>query len=140
MGKINWGRVVAGGLLAGLVLNVVDFVLNGVVLADQWTAAMAALGKGEMGGSMIVWFVIFDFLLGIAGVWLYAAIRPRFGPGPKTAAWAGIFVWFLVGFLQALWQVPMGLFPASLSYIATAASLVFCPVAVVVGAWPYQET
>lgn len=139
MGKINWGRVIAGGLLAGLVLNVFDFVVNGWLLADQWNAAMTALGKGEMGGAMIAWFVTFDFLLGIAAVWLYAAIRPRFGAGPKTAAWAGVFVWFLVGFLQALWQVPMGLFPSNLTLITTAAALVFCPVAVVVGAWAYQE-
>ena len=61
MGKINLGRVVAGGLLAGVVLNVYDFVMNGVVLADQWNAAMAAMGKGEMGGSLIAWFVLFDF-------------------------------------------------------------------------------
>ena len=28
-------------------------------------------------------------------VWLYAAIRPRFGPGPKTAICAGLIVWGL---------------------------------------------
>ncbi|MBI2073795.1 MAG: magnesium transporter, partial [Gemmatimonadetes bacterium] len=44
MGKINWGRVIAGGLLAGVVLNVFDFVVNGWLLSDQWTAAMTALG------------------------------------------------------------------------------------------------
>lgn len=139
MGKINWGRVIAGGLLAGLVLNVFDFVVNGVWLADQWNAALAALGKGEMGGGMIASFVAFDFLLGISAVWLYAAIRPRFGAGPKTAAYAGLFVWVLVGLLQAVWQVPMGLFPTNLTLTGTAAALVFCPVAVVVGAWAYKE-
>ncbi|MBI2403326.1 MAG: hypothetical protein HYW06_09100 [Gemmatimonadetes bacterium] len=139
MGKINWGRVIAGGLLAGVVLNVFDFVVNGWLLSDQWTAAMTALGKGQMGGSMIIWFMVVDFLLGIAAVWLYAAIRPRFGAGPKTAAWAGLFVWFLLGFLHAMFEVPMGLFPANLYWISTAAALVFVPLAVVVGAWLYQE-
>ena len=32
MGRINVGRVVAGGLVTGLVLNVYDFVVHGVVL------------------------------------------------------------------------------------------------------------
>jgi hypothetical protein len=29
------------------------------------------------------------FLIGIFAIWLYAAIRPRHGPGPKTAVCAG---------------------------------------------------
>ena len=45
MGKINLQRVIIGGLVAGVVLNVVDFVLFGVVLKDDMAAAMQALGK-----------------------------------------------------------------------------------------------
>lgn len=139
MGKINLGRVVAGGLLAGLVLNVYDFVLNGVVLSDRWNAALAALGKGEMGGSLIAWFVLFDFLFGLWIVWVYAAIRPRFGPGPRTAAIAGLAGWFLMGFMHTLSEAPMGLFPANLMWVNTIGALVMVPVAGVVGAWLYQE-
>ena len=62
MGKINWGRVVLGGLLAGLVLNVLDFLVNGVWLGTEWNAAMQALGKGRMDAALIKWFVISDFL------------------------------------------------------------------------------
>ncbi len=36
MGKINWGRVFLGGLLAGVVVNVFEFVTNGLVLASNW--------------------------------------------------------------------------------------------------------
>lgn len=140
MGKINLGRVVAGGLLAGVVLNVYDFVMNGVVLADQWNAAMTAMGKGEMGGSLIAWFVLFDFLFGIWIVWVYAAIRPRFGPGPRTAAIAGLAGWALMGLLHTISEAPMGIFPANLYWVNTIAALVMVPVAGVVGAWPYQET
>lgn len=139
MGKINWGRVIAGGLLAGVVLNVFDFVIHGWWLADRWNAALAALGKGEMGGSMIVWFVIWDFLLGIAMVWLYAAIRPRFGAGPMTAAWGGLFVWVLVAFLHTLGEAPMGLWPSSLLWISTVVAVVYVPLAAVAGAWAYKE-
>ena len=39
--------------------------------------------------------VIRTTALGVATVWLYAAIRPRFGPGPKTAICAGLVVWAL---------------------------------------------
>jgi hypothetical protein len=33
MGKINLARVFLGGLLAGLIINIFEYVLNGVVFA-----------------------------------------------------------------------------------------------------------
>lgn len=33
MGGINWGRVILGGLLAGILINVFEFILNGIILA-----------------------------------------------------------------------------------------------------------
>ena len=40
MGKINWVQVLLGGLVAGLVINIFEYVTNGVVLAANWDAAM----------------------------------------------------------------------------------------------------
>jgi len=114
MGKINWNRVVLGGLLAGVVLNVIDWVVYGKVLAADFNAALQALNKGPMTGSTIIWFVIFDFLFGIFLIWLYAAIRPRFGAGPRTAVLAGFAIWVLYGLLHAIGEAPMGLFPQRL--------------------------
>jgi hypothetical protein len=139
MGTINWGRVLAGGLLAGLVLNVWDFVLNGVILANDWNAAMRSLGKGDVTGSLIVWFVLYDFLFGIFMVWFYAAIRPRYGAGPKTAALAGLTLWLLVGVLHAIGEAPVGLFPMKLYTIPVLAGFIAAPLAALVGARPYKE-
>ncbi len=135
MGKINWGRVVVGGLLAGLVLNVLDFLVNGVWLSNDWNAAMQALGKGQMDAALIKWFVIYDFLVGIFMVWLYAAIRPRYGAGAKTAVYAGVATWLLIAFFHAI----AGIFPQRLFVITTLAALVCVPLAAVVGAWQYKE-
>src|SRR2546429_4371476 len=112
MGKINWGRVVVGGFLAGVVLNIVDFVFFGVIMKQDIAAAMQALGRqpGAM-DSLVPLFVVLDFVTGIGLLWVYAAIRPRFGAGAKTAVIAGVAVWFFVGLLHALGEAPMGLFP-----------------------------
>lgn len=40
MGKINWGRVILGGLVAGAVLNAVDWFMYGVWLTKDYAAAM----------------------------------------------------------------------------------------------------
>src|SRR5882672_6395325 len=95
MGKINLGKVVVGGLVAGLVLYVVDYVLHGIYLAADWAAAMTAAGKSPNMDAGIPYYVTFDFITGILFVWVYASIRPRFGPGVKTAVIAGLTGWSL---------------------------------------------
>ena len=140
MGRINWSRVILGGLLAGVVLNIVDFILYGVVLKDDSAAAMRALGKsGAMTTNLILWFVFLDFLFGIFLVWLYAAIRSRYGAGAKTAVWAGLAMWVLFGLLLALGEAPMGIFPQRLWVIGTLVALVEYPLAALAGGWAYKE-
>jgi len=139
MGKINLQKAIIGGLVAGVVLNVIDYITYGVVLKADMAAAMQALGKPPMADSVIPWFVFLDFVAGVFLVWLYAAIRPRFGPGPATAVKAGLAVWFVAGLLHALFEAPMGLMPRNLIVIATAVMLVQFPLAAVLGAKFYTE-
>src|SRR5436853_1904642 len=124
MGRINWGRVVVGGLLAGVVLNIVDSVFFGVMVEQDIAAAMQALGKqpGAM-DRLVPLFVVLDFGYGIGLLWVYAAIRPRFGAGAKTAVIAGVAVWFFVSLLHALGEAPMGLFPQQMYTVGTIVGL-----------------
>ena len=96
MTSINIGRVVTGGLVAGVVANVVDFVTNNYVLAADWQAWAAAHNIDPAGfRSMPVagaWVVV-DFMFGLLLVWTYAAMRPRFGPGVQTAVFAGLVIY-----------------------------------------------
>ena len=140
MGKINWGKVVVGGLLAGVVLNVADWLVYGVWLKPDLAAAMQALGKNPaaMDSGVPVW-VVLDFVYGIGLLWVYAAIRPRFGAGPKTAVIAGLAVWFFVGLLHALGEAPMALMPQRVYIVATVVGLVQYPLATVLGAYFYME-
>ena len=76
-------------------------------------------------------FNICGFLTGIAAVWLYAAIRPRYG--------AGLATWAVAVFLANLGNYPLGLFPTRLLVITSIVALVEIVVATVVGAWLYRE-
>ena len=51
MGNINTGRWVVGGLVAGVIIFIVDYVLNGVILADQWAQAMTAMNLPVASGT-----------------------------------------------------------------------------------------
>ena len=140
MTHTNRVRVILGGLLAGLVINIVEFITNGIVLREAWGQAMQELGKAaqlSVGG--IVIFNIWGFLLGIAAVWLYAAIRPRYGAGPKTAIRAGLGTWAVAVFLANLGSYPLGLFPTRLLVISSIVALVEIIGATLVGAWSYKE-
>jgi hypothetical protein len=139
MNKINFGRVILGGLLAGLLLNIGEFLLNAVVLADQMKAFNAQHNFAEPGTSFMIMAVVLTFVLGIVMVLGYASIRPRFGPGVKTALIASLFAWFGLYFY-------MGLFFAVLFGISTGTcvmtmvwGLVEYAVATVAGAWLYKE-
>lgn len=95
MGKINVGRLILGGIVAGIVTDLIDYPIDGVWLAKLWGDQMAALGRPEFSTNQILWFYTFGIILGIAAIWIYAAIRPRFGPGMKTAIYAGFAAWVL---------------------------------------------
>lgn len=139
MGRINLGRVVIGGLVAGLIINIGEFILNGVLLEQQMTAAMAALNKPPVSASMIVWFVLFGFGLGCTLVWTYAAIRPRFGAGVKTAVCASTLVWGLAYLYPNIFMIIINLFPRDMIVMGTVWGLIEVIVAGIAGAWAYTE-
>ena len=139
MGKINLGRVILGGLLAGLVINISEYILNGLILGRQVDDAMRALNRPPIGHEAITCFVIGGFILGILLIWLYAAIRPRFRPGPQTAICAGLVVWALAYLYGSIGFIAMRLFPTTVVVIGLIWGIVELPVAAVAGASVYKE-
>jgi hypothetical protein len=139
MSKINMGRVILGGLVAGLIINIGEFILNMPILGSQWTEALRALNRPPMDAQPPTFFIILGFALGIFVVWVYAAIRPRFGAGPLTAISAGLMVWTLSILYPMAGMLPMNLFPRSLIAYATIWEFFEIPLAALVGAWLYRE-
>jgi len=139
MAGINVARMLLGGLLAGLVFNVGEFVLNHVVLKEQWAAVMAKAGMEAFAAWQIAGYIVLTFLFGIVLIWIYAAMRPRFGPGPKTAVIAGLTMWAVGWLLVGASFAIAGLFPADLTAVVIVWGLFEAPIAALAGAWPYRE-
>jgi hypothetical protein len=108
MGKINVGRVILGGIVAGIVGDILDYPVDGIWLAKMWSDQMGSLGRPAFSNHQILLFMLIGIFMGIVSIWLYAAIRPRFGPSVKTAIYAGIVVWIASTLLPnfALMWVP----------------------------------
>jgi len=139
MGKINLARVFLGGLLAGLVLNIFEYVLNGVVFAAQWEAFEKMIGR-QMRPGAVPFFIALGFAMGIGMVWLYAAARPRLGPGPKTAILTGLAFWLFAYAIPAADHVMAGLVPGRQTVTITLVLLVGVPLSSLCGASLYRET
>jgi hypothetical protein len=141
MGKINWTRVLIGGLIAGVVANVLWFASWGLLIRPTLGVALEALGRPlHETVSATVLMVVLNFLGMILVIWLYAAIRPRYGAGPRTAALAGVAAGLLVGIFPDIgWGMTLRLIPARVWATDAVASLVVIVIATLVGAWAYKE-
>jgi hypothetical protein len=138
---MNTGKVIVGGLVAGIVLNIGDFVINTQVLAADNADFLKRLNLDptalESFSGMAPWIVV-DFLMGLLIVWTYSAIRPRLGPGVTTAIVASMIPMIGVALVLAGFT-SMGVFTTSMYVKGTVASLVSGAIAGVAGAWVYTE-
>ena len=134
MGKTNWKRVLLGGLLAGIVLFVLGNAAWVIYLGKPWSSATEALGYPYPSRAIVLQLVV-----GIFAIWLYSAIRPRYGAGPKTAVVAGVAFWVMSALFANISLGFAGLFPANLLLIESLTSLFLYVVATLAGAWIYKE-
>jgi hypothetical protein len=138
MKGINFGRVILGGLLAGVINNIAGYAINDVILKADHDAAFKALGKTmPEGASTLVTWIVMGFVFGIAAVWLYAAIRPRYGAGVGTAVRAGVAIWFFSSVYMATVMTNLGVF--ALNATSVCLELAAGVIATVAGAWLYKE-
>ena len=140
MGTFNLSRLILGGIVAGIVADALGFLVDGVLLAPRWADGMKALGRPGFATNQWIWFNLFGLALGIFALWLYAAIRPRYGAGPKTAIYAGVALWF-VGVLlpNASFMWAGGLFSAHLALYTTLGGIVEWVAGALAGAALYKE-
>jgi hypothetical protein len=140
MSAINTGRVVAGGLVAGVVMNAVDMASQWC-LGDDMAAMVTKLNLDPVVLSdwtkMLPWIAV-DLVIGILIVLNYAAMRPRFGPGPKTALMAGFTIY--AGITAVMYGfMTMGMFTESFFLKSAGCSAVSTALASLVGGLLYQE-
>jgi hypothetical protein len=138
--RINVPKLFLGGLIAGIVLSGLDYVINNYVLADAWQGIVQNHNFDTLamtGTTALTTFIIVDLLLGFLIVWTYVAIRPRLGPGLATAVIAGFAVWSAVTLIQLTYA---GWFLSwDMLFKACGLSLVAMLIAALCGGFLYSE-
>jgi hypothetical protein len=134
---MSLSRMLLAGLLAGLVLNIGEAVLHGVVLAEPTAAAMAALGKG--GTSLpagLILLIGITFVQGIIGLWLYALLAGRGVTRGRAAVVAGLALWVLSAVYAAIYFSSgfPNVMPSEVVWWPVAWEVIEFPLAIFVGA------
>ena len=142
MREMNSGRILLGGLIAGLIMNGSEAALHAGILGDETGLLYEKfrIGIPDTVGNLVI-LIFATFVLGIVAVWLYAAMRPRYGAGPRTALIAGGTVWLL----SHLWSGAylgagyMGIITTRLAWVPVFWGLLEAPLATMAGAAFYKE-
>jgi hypothetical protein len=139
MNRINFTRVILGGLVAGVVLNIGEIILNDLILGAQMKDFFSRLNLPEPGGSFLATAVILTLVIGVVIVWMYAAMRPRLGPGPKTAICAGVIAWIFVCVYCGVINGIILQAPTNFLIIGIIWCFIEYVLAAIAGAWLYKE-
>jgi hypothetical protein len=141
MNKIRVNRLLLSGLVTLLVFIVAELVIESfigrVLLDDIWGeyGQVLASGWGIPNEVLNIFIALFNSILLI---WLYAALRPMFGVGTKTALIAGAFLYsFVLSFVMNF--VNMGVFPARIAFPEMIFELIEFPIAIIAGAQFYER-
>jgi len=140
MNKINFGRVLLGGIVAGFILNIGEFLLNGIILAPHIEADMKRMNIKPPGAGFGLLAVTLTFVFGILAVLLYALMRARLGPGPKTALVTALIVWFCVYAYSGSINMLLINVPPRLILMILAWGLIEYPLGILAGASLYKES
>lgn len=142
MTRINWGRLVLGGLVAAIIMFLTDGFIHGRIVDTDWQAVYAGLraAEPEPHGTSMVYFALYELGRGFIAMLFYATMRTHFGAGPKTAALAGIASWIAFSLTGPAQFIPLGFFSTALWIKVGALHLVTSIIGTIAGAALYKDS
>lgn len=139
MGGINVGRWLGGGVAAGALIWLAEGAASVLYMADMEAALAAHDLSVELTAGTWAISVLVSLITGLALVFFYAAARPRFGPGPGTAALVAVVLWLSGYVLSILGYAMIDLYPTGMLAAWSVVGLVEMILASILGAWIYRE-
>ncbi len=143
MTRVDWTRLLVGGVVATLICFATDGVMHEQLLHADWARLYEALTAQppHPGGHAAALISFFDYELGrgLGAVFLYVMMRARYGAGPKTALWAGLVIWLVCSVSGPAQFIPLGFYSHALWWKVAAIQLITTLAASLAGAALYRE-
>jgi len=102
MNKVNPDRVIISGIVAGLVWTLLSSLIT-AYLSREFVAAVPDHRLSAPPQQLVLFLLALNLVMGVWAMWLYAAIRPRYGPGAWTAARTGAAWWIITSLVDNTW-------------------------------------
>lgn len=139
MGTIKIAGVVAGGLLAGAIWQLVSFAWVTFVLAEELEAILRRFNASALPPQSFLVHLTTALAGGVLLVWLYAAMRSRFGWGLRSALIAGFVVWLFSFVTFMATAVEMNMFSRRLAFLVGLGGMIATSLAAFVGTSAYKD-
>ncbi len=110
---MNTGKALLAGVVGGIVVNIYDFVMHGIIMAGTYVKYDTVFTQEEANP---VWFFVVAIAIGIAGALLFAKTRNSWGAGVKGGLTFGFFVGLIGFFAQFYSPLIIADFPYYLSW------------------------
>jgi hypothetical protein len=140
MAGINWKRVIGAGIAAGLLYDILEISLSPLLAGRQFEAELNLVRHTPPSPAGYAFFFGWGFAIGLVAMFFYAAVRPRLGPGPRTAAAVAFALWILADLMPHFGNAFMGIFTMGLMVRFALQQLFFIVATTIFGAWLYKET
>jgi hypothetical protein len=140
MGRINYGRLIAGAVLAAVFYFIADGFIHGAILGEYHMAAVTNAGYPlKPYNTAYIYFAIFDLGKGLVAMLIYVTARVPCKPGPKTAVVAGLIAWLAIEVLPSISWMPFPFYHKSFWVKVMALEILPMVVGAILGAWIYKE-
>jgi hypothetical protein len=141
MNRIKVNRLILAGSVTLLTFIVVEFVVESLISRPLFGRAIQewhqTLNLPEWGIGNSVLNILIALVNCTLLTWLYAALRPMFGVGSRTALATSAFAFFFVAAF-AINGINLGNYPLRIALIELGYQLVELPLAILAGARVYE--
>ena len=135
MTPVSWPRVLLSGMIAGIVINSSEYLLDSFVFVKQWEEAIKTLNKQYFSmATIIASLQILGFAAGIITLRRYAAKS-----GSKKPLPAALFGWILTYAPFCVALIVLKLIPVPLAVIVAASGLIELVGGASLGCWIFEE-
>lgn len=141
MNRIRVNKLIISGVITLLVFVVIEFIIERLLgrfvsagIIDEWAAVLDIQYWSPANYILNLLIVLLSCIM---VMWLYAALRPMFGVGTKTALITSLFVLSFI-FAYAINETNLGLYPIQITLIQLLYWAVELPAAVIAGVYYYE--
>ena len=141
MNEIKVKRLFVSGVITLLVFIAVEFIVESVFgdlvfsgAYNEWYGKLGLLNWTTANSALNIFIALVNSTM---MMWLYAALRPMFGIGIRTALITSAFVFTFIAF-YVINQANLGIYPMLIALIGLLHLIIELPLALVAGAQFYE--